>query len=255
MLRGLGDLRNYKIHAMDGDIGAVDDLLFDDRQWTVRYFVVDTGSWLPGRKILISPVAVGRAAWNSRQVRVLLTRDQIKDAPGVDTDKPVSRQEEERLAEYFAWPTYWTMPDPAAVPPALQRDVADQARRVQGESRNDDPHLRSVREVAGYRIEARDGSIGHVEDFIGDDSEWVIRYLVLDTRNWLPGKRVLVSPAWVDDVHWQRAQIRMDLDKEQIKNAPAYDFSTPINRAYETGLYDFYGRPPYWSNVPADANR
>ncbi len=251
MLRSLLDIKHYKTQAIDGNIGTVRDILFDDCAWTVRYFVVDTGSWFPARKVLISPVAVGRANWDSQELRVMLTRDQIRDAPGIETDKPVSRQEEERLAEYYAWPSYWTMPNPIAAPPEAQRNAAEQARKARARAQSEgDPHLRSVREVTGYKIEAKDGSIGHVEDFIGDDDNWMIRYMNVDTRDWLPGKNVLVSPASLEEVDWPHAKVHVDLKKEQIEAAPEYDPSKPISSEYEKRLYETYGRPAFWAGFP-----
>jgi hypothetical protein len=180
-------------------------------------------------------------------VRVLLTRDQIRDAPDVETDKPVSRQQEERLAAYYTWPSYWTMPHGVAAPPALQRQAVEQAEAEQAGARTTDPHLRSLREVTGYRIKARDGWIGHVQDFVGEDTTWVIRYMVGDTRHWLRGQRVLISPAWVDAVDWHGTEVRVDLDKEGIEHAPAYDPTTPITREYETQLHSAHRRPAYWN--------
>lgn len=239
MLRSLSDLRNYALYAIDGKIGSIHDLLFDDKYWTLRYFVVDTGTWLPGRMVLISPVAVGRADWSSQQIRVRLTRDRIREAPAVNADPPVSRQEENRLASFYAWPTYWAMRDPPVIPPQEAAGYREKAHA----SSNGDPHLRSLREVSGYHIVTRDGVQGHLDDLIGEEGSWGIRYVVVDTRNWLPGKRVLLSPKWIDSVDWSQAQVFVDVTSEQIKDAPAYDPAMPINRAYETRLYDAYGRP------------
>jgi hypothetical protein len=113
--------------------------------------------------------------------------------------------------------------------------------------KNGDPHLRSAKEVTGYRIHANDGEIGHVEDFIVDDQTWTLRYMIIDTSNWLPGSRkVLVSPTWIDSVDWLENKVDMDLTVDQIKQGPEYDPSEPINRTHEVRLYDFYGRPKYW---------
>lgn len=249
MLRSLVDLRNYKIQAIDGDLGAVKDELFDDRDWRLRYFVIDTGRWLAGREVLVSPTGVGRADWATRYLRVLLTRDQVRDAPEIDTDPPISRSAEEQLTAYYAWPQYWGLVEPSAVPsetPAEAHETARDARRARLASGQGDADLRSVREVAGYHISARDGHLGHVQDFLGDDGDWVIRYLVLDTRNWLPGKRVLVSPMWIEAVDWKQAEVRVDLTREEIEHAPPYDPKMPMNREYERRLHDFYKRPAYW---------
>jgi hypothetical protein len=251
MLRSMTDLRNYRIEAIDADMGAVRDLLFDDRSWTMRYIVVDTRTWLPGRRVLISPVSVSRIDWAARHIRVQLTKDQVKDSPTLEKNKPVSRQHEEKLAAYYGWPGYWAMPDPSAVPGGAQgRTLTEHYAQHDAPLGAYDPNLRSLREVCGYRINAHDGSIGHIEDFIGDDHNWAIRYMVVDTRNWLPGKRVLVSPAWVEKVDWERARVHMNLDCQQIEGAPAFDPDAPINREFEVRLYDFYGRPAYWEGQP-----
>jgi hypothetical protein len=114
------------------------------------------------------------------------------------------------------------------------------------EERHSDPHLRSTREVIGYHIQARDGEIGHVDDLIVDDELWYLRYLVIDTRNWLPGRKVLVAPAWAEQVSWIERKVYIDLKRETIKNSPEFDPSMPVNREYEVQLYDYYGRPRYW---------
>jgi hypothetical protein len=252
MLRNLADLRNYRIHAIDGEIGAVQDVWFVDRHWTIRYFVVGPASWTGGDKVLISPTAVGRADWVSRQLRVMLARDQVKDAPGVDANLPLSRREEEQLVGYYAWLAYWATPASGAAAAESAQKPPEAAAAVESSrdaTGHHEPLLRSVREVTGYRIHVHDGSIGHVEGFIGDNGDWVIRYLVADTRGWLPDKRVLLSPTWIKEVDWARAQIRMDFARKQIEHAPPYDPATPINRDYEGRLHHYYGRPAYWTTT------
>lgn len=201
MLRSSKDLRGYTLHATDGDIGTVADFYFDDARWTVRYLVADTGGWLSGRQVLISPLALGAADWQERRLHTTLTREQVEHSPGSDTDQPVSRQHESELARYYRWPYYWGAAEawggytyPYELMAATAAAEADR-QEPPAEEEHGDPHLQSVREVTGYRIGARDGAIGHVEDFIVDDQSWAIRYLVVDTRDWLPGKRVLIAPA------------------------------------------------------------
>src|SRR5262249_47837979 len=181
MLRAVSDLKGPKTAATDGDIGSVHDLYFDDVTWTIRYLVVDTGTWLPGRKVLISPMSV-RATDGSDIVSVALTGRQVETSPSVDTDLPVNRQYEEEYARYYGYPYYWSgpyrwgttrYPGEAVAPGGLL--IAD------APGAGGDPTLRSVRDVTGYDIEAADGEIGHVEDFAIDDREWAIRYLVVDT--------------------------------------------------------------------------
>jgi sporulation protein YlmC with PRC-barrel domain len=228
--RSLKDLQDYRILATDGEIGTITDFYLDDRNWKLRYFVVETGSWINTRHVLVSPTAFTDSDGTRRTIVTTLTRKQIEEAPHADLAQPVSRQFEVKLHEHFAWPMYW-------------RSNATESR-----SGNDgDPHLRSVNEVLGYGIRAQDGEIGHVEDLVVEERTWLVRYLAIDTRNWLPGRKVLVSPWWIDDVSWPDRRVTVGLRRRAIENSPRYDPSQPVNRAYEEKLYDYYGRPRYWA--------
>jgi hypothetical protein len=238
------------VHARDGDIGKVREFLFDDLIWTVRYLVVDTGNWLIDQLVLVSPKSLNQPNWDSQTLPVNLSKEQVENSPPISEDEPVSRQKESELHSYYGWPPYWRMipgmTGPTAVPtvPPVVQEGLEKEGSEEGES--DDSHLRSTREVIGYHIQATDGDIGHVSDFILDDEIWQIRYLVVDTGNWLPGRRVLISPAWIDDVSWREKSVVVNLSQESIKHSPEYNPAEPVNREYEVRLYDFYGRPKYW---------
>jgi hypothetical protein len=265
MLRHAKELERYELRARDGKIGHVSDFYFDDRTWTVRYIVVDTGSWLNSRKVLISPAAVSRAEWDQRLLPVNLTQEQVRNSPGVDTERPVSREEETALTQYYNWPAYWGAPGfpevgfALPIMPIMPVDVSGAtgtdhpglaARSGAGrESRtgaavHEDRHLRSVRAVTGHGIEATDGSIGHVDDFLIDDLSWEIRYLTIDTRNWWPGKKVLVAPQWINEVGWDEAKVCIDLTREAVKSSPPYDPGQQVTPDYAGQLHQHYGRPP-----------
>lgn len=251
MLRDLNELKNYRIQAIDGEMGAVHDFLFDDREWKVRYFVIDTGGWLPGRKVLISPVSVSRADWDAQRLRVQLTRDQVREAPAIHADPPVARQEEERLTAYYAWPAYWGTPAPMPREPATsqqRQQVAEQIEQAHSAQQHADPGLRSFREVTGYDIAATDGALGKVKNLLVDEADWVARYLVVDTQRWLPGKQVLIAPPWIDAVDWTRAQVKVSLTQEQVREAPAYAPDEPVTREYEERLHQHYGRAGHWES-------
>lgn len=244
MLRSIKNLTGTAIHAQDGEIGKVHAFYFDDRKWAVRYLVVDTGKWLPGRKVLIAPAALGQPDWQARVFPVNLTKEQIRNSPDIDTDKPVSRQREAELRKYYDWAPYWGVG--YGIGPTPGQYVEADRGSVAVESTEGDTHLRSTAEVRSYRIHATDGEIGHVEDFIVSDDEWVIRYLVVDTRRWLPGRSVLLSPEWVQDIRWEDRAVWVNVTKQQIEDSPPYDQTDPVNREYETQMYDYYGRPKYW---------
>ncbi|MGD2109094.1 MAG: PRC-barrel domain-containing protein [Phycisphaerae bacterium] len=251
MLRSLNSILRYEINATDADLGKVDDFFFDDSNWRVRYFVVDTARWLGGRRVLISPVAVDRADWAAHQLCVNLTKDQVEKSPGIEADEPVSRQMEKQLTSYYAWPVYWGPPG-AELSPALAEGRARAAVAKAHEPKTSAPAdegectLRSIKEVTGYKIEAADGGIGHVEDFIADEEDWTIRYMVVDTRNWLPGKKVLIAPWMIRSVRWGDTKVHLEMTRDQVRAAPEYDPSAPVNREYESRFYDYYGRPEYW---------
>jgi hypothetical protein len=243
------EIVDYVISASDGDIGRCKDFLFDDEFWTIRYMVADTGKWLPGRKVLISPISLGEPEWAMRRFLVHLTKEQIENGPPLDEHAPVSRQYEKRYFNHYYWPYYWTggelwgaMPYPPAMPVPPKGLVEETTEEEPEES-----HLRSVNEVTGYHIQAEDGEVGHVEDFVMDDETWTIRYMVVDTRNWLPGRKVLVAPPWIETVDWANKSVSVGLSIQEVKESPEYDPAQPVNREYEIRLYDFYGRPAYWT--------
>lgn len=251
MLRSVNELIGYDIAAINGEIGDVDDFFFDDRDWAIRYLVADTGGWLTSRLVLLSPNSLEQPDWSRKVFPVRLTKEQVEKSPNVSKDKPVSRQNEIDLANYYQWPLYWNA-GMAYIPMANymvgRTEVdnesfnADRKREAQG-----DPHLRSSKEVMGYNIQATDKEIGHVEDFILEDEILVIRYMVVDTRNWLPGgKKVLISPFWVKKIDWTESKVYVDLPHEMIKESPEYDPSLPISREYEEGLYKYYNKTKYW---------
>src|ERR1043166_8705835 len=232
MHRLVSELKGYAVGAKDGDIGAVNDFLFDDELWTVRYLVADTAKWLPGRRVLITPIAIGRVDLDEKRVAVTLTREQVENSPDLDS-RELSREREAAYYDYYGWPYYWIGGDvwgPGTIPANLSstQRMVDEAREQPGE----EPHLRSAHEVTGYYIEARDGDIGHVEDFIIDDESWEIRYMVVDTKNWWPGKKVLVSPKWIDRVSWSDSRVYVDLSRDAIQRGPEFDAEN-LTRDYE----------------------
>ncbi len=249
MLRSLNNLAGFSLGATEGEVGKVYSFLFEAPGWHVRYFVVDPGRWWRGRKVLISLNAVDQPDWQDRVFHVNLSKEQVRNAPEIDTEKPVARQRELELHRHYGWMPYWGPVHGLAVAPEHHGETPTE----QGSGTAilvetpDESNLRSSREVTGYRIHATDGQIGHVADFIMSDEDWMIRYLVVDTRNWLSGKSVLISPEWVRDIGWEEHEVWVDVPKQTIEDSPPYDPSAPVNREYEIRIYDYYGRPKYWA--------
>ncbi|HTT02344.1 MAG TPA: PRC-barrel domain-containing protein [Steroidobacteraceae bacterium] len=255
MLESLNKLRDLHVHATDGDIGEVTDSYFDDERWVVRYLVVSTGGWLSGRKVLVSPYAISGVDAQRRAVVTALTRRQVQDSPSIDTAQPISRQQETGYLRYYGYPVYWpyatmwawgAMPVVTPPDPGLREELLAAERPESDTGSATDVHLRSVREVVGYHIHASDDAIGHVEDFLFDDSSWAIRYVVVDTRNWLPGKQVLLSPHWIREVSWAERLVRVELTRSGVETSPVFDAAHPPSRHYEEQLHRHYRRPGYW---------
>jgi uncharacterized protein YrrD len=245
MLYKAKTLRGYKLHSRDGDIGEIDEFYFDDRHWTIRYLGAGTGNWLTGRQVLISPYALIAVNKKEQYIVVDLTKKQIEDSPPLDSDKPVSRQYEEAYYGYYGWPMYWGGPNMWGPYPNIVRDRSKWRGAAQGKKAWD-PHLRSTHDVSGYHIQAADGEIGHVEDFVIDDETWAIRYLIVDTHNWWAGKKVLVSPKWIERVSWNDLKVFVNLSRESVKQSPEYTEESLLTRDYEIGLHRHYNRQGYW---------
>jgi len=259
MLDKAKSLTGYKLDSLNGEIGKVREFYFDDRHWAIRYLVADTGDWLTGRQVLISPYALAAVTKAARHIAVRLTKKQIEESPSLDMDKPVSRQFEEAYYGYYAWPAYWggpymwgayPYPDMLGVPPDVVQAQAE-AREATQDKKTWDPHLRSTHAVRGYHIQATDGEIGHVEDFVIEDQTWAIRYLIVDTRNWWPGKKVLLATSWIERISWDDSKIFVNLPRAAIKEAPEYTEESLLSRDYEAGLHRHYSRRGYWIDEPA----
>lgn len=246
MLSKAKTLKGYVLGCIDGDIGSVDEFLFDDRHWTVRYLVAETGNWLSDRQVLISPYAVSFVSHGTKHVSVDLTTRQIEESPRLESHQPVSRQFEISYHSYFGWPLYWDGPFAWGAFPYLLLQAGRKIVSALTPQPESDPNLRSTRDVAGIVVMGTDGAIGRVEDLIVDDDSWAIRYLIVETGSWWPAKKVLVSPEWIERVSWNKPEIFVKLPRATIRSAPEYVEAPVVSREYETLLHSHYRRPGYW---------
>ncbi|MEO7524413.1 MAG: PRC-barrel domain-containing protein [Ferruginibacter sp.] len=226
MQRNIKSLIGFAIGATDGEIGKVDEIYFDDNNWAVRYLVVETGTWLFGRKVLISPQALIKVNWEEENFPVNLSKDQIENSPAIDTDKPVSRQQEIKLYQHYAWERYggngfyaggvWAV---LPTEPIYDEPINDTI------TADDNVNLRSSHVVTGYHIHATDGEIGHVADFVIDDENWQVLFIVIDTHNFIGGKKVLVPVKNIIQVKWEDSQVLLDMSVAAIKDSSLFDES------------------------------
>ncbi|OFZ18329.1 MAG: hypothetical protein A2X94_12300 [Bdellovibrionales bacterium GWB1_55_8] len=263
MLTRMKELDGYRILATDGDIGHAEDFLLDDEKFGIRFIVVNTGFWLFGRKVLISPHAVSRLDKVAGEIVVNLSQQQVKDSPDIDTEMPVSREHEMQLLRYYNWPVYWggmglwrESDKPQLYPIERHSDEAVEKDSpppflLSPEGSELNPHLRSIKELRGYHIDARGSVFGHIEDAFVDNESWALRYLLVDTKSWWPSLPVPISTEWITDISWEKSLIRVDLDPEQIKSAPALSPHVPFDRTFEARLYSHYGKTGYWDRLAA----
>lgn len=282
-------IQNYKLRGIDGDVGNVKDFYFDDRFWTVRYLVANTGNWLNSRQVLISPYFLKDVDHASEVINVDLTKNQIENSPSIDRNMPVTREYEASYHGYYGAPLYWDGPNMWGANPYLLRgrenwtntgrtnavpdygatpgdSDAETAGTAYGENtrltnsgnevaadrgNSRDSSLRSTDDVNDFKIHsAGEDKIGHVDDFVIDDETWAIRYLIINTGNIFTGKKVLISPQWIDHISWEDSRVYINLTKETIKEAPEFTEENGFTRDYETSLFGYYKKTPYWSAEP-----
>jgi hypothetical protein len=267
MLFAVTGLQKCPVEANDGRIGSAKDFLFDDQSWKVRWMVVDTGTWLPGRQILIHPSSIAPldvtlsakrelpmlSMGDTLVVSVQLTKQQIKASPDAGEDEPVTQQMEAQLYNYYGLDPYWgptyfgvnAIGMPFSGPPLVSVAMARQAADKQAHLGDGDPHLRSVTSVNGYHVHATDGDLGHVENFLADDANWDIRYLVIATRNWWPGKHVQLAPYAVKQIDWSEHYINVNVTRDQVKSSPAWDPLAMVDQISQQRLHRHFGWPGY----------
>jgi hypothetical protein len=254
MLHNIKKLEKFKIHATDGDIGELKDCYFDDGSWVVRYLVVDAGSWLSSRQVLISPYSIGTVDYYGGSISATVTKAKVKASPSIDTEKPVSRQHEREYLGYYNYPYYWggTGTWGMADYPEIVTDGENGRARTAQEKHDEisNLHLRSCNAVVGYHVKATDGDIGHVQGYLVDTRSWAIRYMIVNTSNWWLGHLVLVSPEWIDRVSWEDASVAVDWTRQSVKDAPVYDPAMSLERDAESALYGHYGYTShYWDDA------
>ncbi|WP_207533226.1 PRC-barrel domain-containing protein [Desertivirga arenae] len=232
MLRSILSLRNFSIRATDGEIGKVKDFYFDDQAWTLRYLVVETGNWLMGRKVLISTAALHAPDWDNRTFPVDLTTDQVKHSPDIDTEKPVTREQETDLHNHYSWPldrggigflTTGMVGGVIAPDIPFEERIAMEAHR--GETREESPrHLRSFKHLTDFSVRTSEDNIGELHDFLLNDNDWSIPYMVIEAGNWYSGDKLLAPTKFVDRVEWEGMSVNYLKSTASLRNAPEFDY-------------------------------
>jgi hypothetical protein len=233
MLHNTSQLSGIRLVGSDGEIGHIKDFFFDDKNWVIRYLVADTGSWLTGRQVLISPHACAKLVLREKVMHLKLHKKQIEDSPSIESHRPVSRQYEVEYYRYYGWPAYWdggAMWGIGAYPTMAPPSVAEMTAR-QPLHHRDDKHLQSVHAVIGYQIRATDGPIGKVSGFLVDDISWQVCEMVVEAGHWYSGKEVLIAPSSIERISYEDSTVFVALTKADIQRTAENDLAKAGARA------------------------
>ncbi|WP_026632455.1 PRC-barrel domain containing protein [Dyadobacter alkalitolerans] len=231
-------ITGFSIGAIDGEMGVVKEIYFEDHTWTVRYLIVKTGNFLKDKLILVSTQALLAPDWDNELFPTNLSMDQIINSPDIDTDKPVYRQQEIKLYEHFPWDIYWAM---GIIPmeDSVEIAISEKEKEISAKA---NPHLRSSEKVTGYSLHATDGELGHIDDLIIETDSWKITSVVVKTGNWFSGKEILMPTEWILEIDWLSSTFAVDATVEQVQQCEPFDAGDAVNEAYEKVLRDYKGR-------------
>lgn len=254
MILSIKDLFDYKLMTADGEAGEIKDALYDERDWVLRYVVVETGGWLSGRELLIPPSVLGAPDSARREFPVSMTRDQLSNSPPREAGEDITRRHEEDLYRYYGWEPYW-VPEGAMgpLPGTVMVESPEEAAETQTavlEERHAEPRLRSIKDTLGFKVHGVDEDLGKVDNFLMDDETWDVRYVVLNTGGLFKSRRVPISVRWINNLDWENHALHLDLGKKDVHDSPDWDESLPLPRQYEVDLHSHYGRPGYWEEKP-----
>ncbi len=230
-------LCDLKVQASDGLIAEVNDVYFDEAEWHVRYLA--TGTWLDGRRVILPSAGLHSETWRGKVIETGLSKGQVRTSPDIGPDPPTRAQEKD-LAEHYEWPAFGEVIPHGVEVPADR--IVQHSRR---QARESDSRLRSLAVVIGYPVEATDGEIGKIDDFIVDDKDWMLRYAIVHTGVFPQARRTLVPLETFLPIDLDAAVFRVNVPGETIKHGPTYRGGAP-DRTFESKIYDHYHRPAYW---------
>jgi len=196
------NLYGTSVDASDGRLGNIIDFLFDDQRWHVGHLVLNAGRWLRRRRVTLPYDTIVMKDWSDRHVFIEgLTRQQIRISPATETRVPISLHESLAEVTIMDWDTY-----------LVNTTFTDHPWQI-----SDDPHIHNTRDVVGYHVQGSDGPIGYVSDFVINDESWSVSDLVVNMRNWLPGRQILIPTAHIEEVRGANRSMRISLSRKSIR--------------------------------------
>ncbi len=255
MLLSLRDITGYRMMARDGEIGKVTDFLFDQRDWSIRY-IVDKTSALFGKQVLIDVSAIKKISWSDQVLELSIDKKQVRESPDIDFKSILKKENEQKLIDHFQGTVNWTSIDKQGTLPltrGLSLDIygdksnSDYARLIVQDTEFDPEGLQSSSMAVNFKISTNNGHLGHAEDFIIDDSNWMIRFMVIDTRGGQNKKKILLRPESIDWISWRKKHVSVNMDKEKIQGCPNFEVSFPLSQEYADLLYNQFECSNFWA--------
>lgn len=240
----LNTVYGSSLQAKNGEIGSIDDVYFDDKDWKIRYLITDNSNFLPGRRVLISPASTDKINFERKAIQVKLSKKDIEKSPVVNQGLLPSRETEIELKSYYNWPVYWGSGFLIGAGDLRENQASMRGSKKEIEVES---NLKSCNEIMGFSIESKNKTIGYLNNYLFDDESWEIRYLVVDTKNWLLKERkILLAIDWIEKFDWDQSVFVTDLKSKAIRESPVYNPGETLKRDYETKLFDHYHKPKYW---------
>jgi hypothetical protein len=223
MLKNVDTFKNNEVHASDGMIGIIRDLYFDTQDLILKFMVIDTQSWLENREILISPESVKRFNWDRNKFDLGLLKRRIEQSRVISIDEPAGPGGRKQSREYYFLSTYWD------------------SERAGGNL----AHLLKDSELKRFDICLSDGRIGGTAGIIIEESTWKVEFIIVDADSMEAGKLVPLPAGWINRIDPKEGIIHVDLNKEDILNAPTFPAEELEDESNEKALYNYYSRHLY----------
>ncbi|QRR00830.1 PRC-barrel domain-containing protein [Dyadobacter sandarakinus] len=229
MERSFKSLTHYGLGAIDGEIGKICDVYVDGATWHICYWIVDTGTLLDQRKVMIAAHSVLGIECRNKTFETSLSRNQIKDSPVIDTNKAESNQQE-IISDHFR--NYWFLPIKHGV--LLDKEANRGISNI---------NLRSLEVLLSCKIYGTDSYLGRVIDYILDTKYWKIDYLIIEIGGLFRSQKVLIPIKLINTINWTVLVININMAKKEFGQLQCYDPQGRVNILSDGSFLDYHGRP------------
>lgn len=245
MRRSLKELLGYSIKATDGHHGDINDFLFDGNNWIINYIHADLGTIFKDKKVIIPRMFWKNPSWINQNFEVSLSIKDIENGPLIDEYLPVSKQYEKELLKHFDLQSHiMRFQSQSVLQTAGNIHLENAFTKSVSEDYENKGSLRSFREVCNYSIRTKDGFKGKLNDLIIDDSNWEVKYIIIDLNGSIPwSRKVLINVNWIERISYPKKSIKINLNSDSLLNSKDFNPNELVNTKKVTKRFDYLGRP------------